>query len=192
MVFVRSSPDPLVRIAIFVVAIIVSLIWKALRKMLPDEASLPQSAKSFRFSEITPGPNDLCVRTIRTKIRGVSCKNRDGRSRQHIVRTLCHSGDALLLVREPDNPVDPNAVAVIRISQGTDGPGFREQLGYLSKEIARDLAPIFHEGPVGFGEIIELTGDLTGQGGENVGVDIRVEAYMPAIGPAGSESASAA
>jgi HIRAN domain len=139
------------------------------------ERSLP----SFLFTDLK-GPPYPRVRTIYTKIRGVSFENSDGTSRQQIIRSSCHTGDALLLMREPGNPVDHNAIGIIRVCREPDGrPIFTEPLGYLSKEIARDLAPLFDEGPVGFAEIIEVTGDLGGQDDCCVGVDIRAEIYMP-------------
>ena len=137
------------------------------------------SLPSFLFSELE-GPPYPHIRTIHTKVRGVTFKNGNGTSRQQIIRQLCHSGDALLLLRDRDNPADPNAIAIIRICRGVDGKAtFCEQLGYLAKEIARDLAPILGETPVGFAEILEITGDLSGRDGGNIGVNIRAEVYLP-------------
>ena len=48
-----------------------------------------------------------------SKVAGVSYRNEDGSSRQSIIRR-CHIGERLLLKPEPDNPVDPNAVRVLR------------------------------------------------------------------------------
>jgi len=85
-----------------------------------------------------------------------------------------------LLARQPRNPADPNAIGVIRICRGPDGDAtFSEQLGYLSREIARELAPLFDEGPVGYAEIIEVTGDLATQDDCFVGANIRAEIFMP-------------
>ncbi len=192
MEFVRGGPDP-IRFVIFVVCVVFALIWKAIKKTLSAEASPPQSSKSFRFSEMSAGPADTHIRIIQTKILGVSHRNPDGTSRQQIIRNFCHAGDALFLIREPDNPADANAIQVIRICRGADGKAdFRERLGYLSKEIALDLAPIFPDGPVGLAEILEITGDLEGLNGDNVGVNIRAEVYLPDTGAVGSTPASAA
>jgi hypothetical protein len=178
---VSSSADPLARIIIFAIALVAWLVISAVRKVT---SSLPKKEQrgpspSFLFSEFK-GPAHPHVRTIHTNIRGVSFENSDGTSRQQIIRSFCHPGDALLLIRERGNPVDPNAIRVVRICRGFDGrAAFSEQLGYLSKEIAQDLRPFFDEGPVGFAEIVEVTGDLTGQDGSCVGVNIRAEIYMP-------------
>jgi hypothetical protein len=90
--FVRNSPDPL-RIIFLVVGLAVWPIWSALHRLLQGEAPPPQSAKSFRFAEIAHDPNYPHVRTIRTKILGVSHNNPDGTSRQQIIRNFCRAGD---------------------------------------------------------------------------------------------------
>jgi hypothetical protein len=178
---VRSSADPLARIIIFAIALVAWLVISTVRKVtssLPEKERRDPSPPSFLFSEFK-GPAHTHIRTIHTNIRGVSFENSDGTSRQQIIRSFCHPGDALFLIRERGNPVDPNAIGVVRICRGFDGrAAFTEQLGYLSKEIARDLRPFFDEGPVGFAEIVEVTGDLTGQDGSCVGVNIRAEIYM--------------
>src|SRR5882724_4895755 len=48
-----------------------------------------------------------------SKVAGVSHENRDGSSRQRILRH-CTAPESLRLVAEPDNPVDPKAIAVLR------------------------------------------------------------------------------
>lgn len=53
--------------------------------------------------------------------------------RQSIVRK-CKKGDKLLLIREPDNPVDKNAIKICNLSE--------KQLGYLSRYTASKVAPL--------------------------------------------------
>jgi hypothetical protein len=137
------------------------------------ELSPPQNPKAFPFSEIANDPNFQLVDTICTKIRGVSKKNYDGSSRQQIIRTLCHAGDALYLIREPNNPVDPNAVQVRRIVCGVDRPRMGEQLGYLSSLLAQDLAPLLDGGIVMFAKILNVTGEDK----DTEGVNIEIEQY---------------
>lgn len=62
-----------------------------------------------------------------TKIAGVTHTNSDGTSRQRIIGQ-CHIGEELRLEREPDNPVDPNAIGVFRLTG--------EQLGYIPAHVA--------------------------------------------------------
>ncbi len=66
-------------------------------------------------------------RTYSLSVVGESYDNDDGTSRQKIIRR-CKAGDQIVLRREPDNPYDPNAIAV------TTAAG--EQIGYLSRDNA--------------------------------------------------------
>jgi hypothetical protein len=133
--------------------------------------------KSYPFSELQDDPRYPHVRSLRTKIRGVTKQNDDGVYRQDIIITCCKCGDALFLEREPNNPVDVNAIRVRRIVC-TDKPRLGEQLGYLSRELAEDLAPRMDKhGFVLFAQIIQVTG---GENGESLGVNIQIEEYEPA------------
>lgn len=70
-----------------------------------------------------------------SKIAGTTHRNRDGTYRKPAI-AKCEEGERLSLVHEPDNPVDPNAIAICTED------GF--QLGYiearLAGEIIRDVA----------------------------------------------------
>jgi hypothetical protein len=83
-----------------------------------------------------------------TKIVGVTKKNDDGSKRQEILKK-CKSGDILTLKREPENKYDRNAIAVFRDT---------EQLGYLSKTNARELAKLMDTGKKLTATISEITG----------------------------------
>jgi single-stranded-DNA-specific exonuclease len=90
-----------------------------------------------------------------TKVVGVSFEGR-----QNLVAGLA-PGDPLELVREPENPHDPNALAV---HYG------RLQLGYLRREIALRIAP-----NVDAGERYTATvASVTGGGERHTGVNVRV------------------
>jgi HIRAN domain len=65
-----------------------------------------------------------------TKIAGISFPNPDGSSRPSIIKK-CEPMEVLRLELDPNNPVDPNAIAVKRV----DG----SQLGYLESRIASEL-----------------------------------------------------
>lgn len=84
-------------------------------------------------------------RIICTKIVGVSFEDR-----QETIAKL-HIGDRIWLELEPDNPHDPNAVMVTR----NNG----EQVGYLNKHLAKNLAPYFAKaaGPIR-GKVKYITG----------------------------------
>jgi hypothetical protein len=142
------------------------------------------AGKSYPFSEVASDANLPHVRSIHTKIRGVTKENPDGANRQQIIKRYCRCGDALLLVREPNNPFDPNAIQVKRIVYGDTEDKHRlgEQIGYVSRELAEKLAPkMDHEGFVLMAWIMEVTG---GESHESLGVNIQVEEYRPAKHPA--------
>jgi HIRAN domain len=75
------------------------------------------------------------------RVVGVTHKNRDGSDRQRILKS-CRPGMRVTIAGEPDNPVDPMAVAV-RIAGG-------QQIGYLSAEVAQWVAQWLGSGQVDF------------------------------------------
>lgn len=98
-----------------------------------------------------------------TKIVGVSFEGR-----QDAVAGLV-PGHELELRREPDNPVDANAVAVHYGAM---------QLGFLRKQIAKHLAPLIDGGVRYTARIEHVTGGPSTSSGlpaKNYGVNIRVE-----------------
>jgi single-stranded-DNA-specific exonuclease len=111
-----------------------------------------------------------------TKIVGVSFEKR-----QSIVAGL-REGEALELVREPENPHDPNAIQV-RFGQ--------LQLGFLRREIAKYLAPNMDAGD----RYSATVGSVTGGGADkNVGVNVHVRRHRlaPLRGSQGDSSAARA
>jgi hypothetical protein len=169
------------RFIVFVVAIIIYLIYRAAggSNRNPSTQITSYTGKSYPFSAILPDPNLPQVRSIHSKIRGVTKRNADRSDRQQIIRKGCHAGDALCFVREPTNPVDRNAIQIRRVvcSDMPDKPRIGEQLGYLSRELAEEFAPrIDAEGFVLMAEILEVSG---GHEVENVGVNFVMSVYIP-------------
>jgi predicted Zn finger-like uncharacterized protein len=118
--------------------------------------------------ESLPAPAALSeqpARDFHTKVAGVTQQNRDGSDRQTIIR-YCEVGEPLTLRREPSNRYDRKAVAVDRQTG--------EQIGYLSAELAADVAPWIDQGQRVEAEISSLTG---GCPGESFGVNLRVRMY---------------
>lgn len=101
-----------------------------------------------------------------TKIAGVTHRNSDGSYRQQIIRR-CQIGEAVRLSPEPWNEYDRNAIAVHRLSG--------EQLGYLSSELAADLAAQSSQGASFTASICGLTGG----DGESCGVNLLVHRKVP-------------
>ena len=140
-------------IFIFLFLLIFSLVYFAIRKKAKQTAEAPGFA-AVRFSDnmISEGGYDVLVKELYTKVRGVTFYDR-----QSIIRTKCRAGDVLWLVREPDNPKDINAIQVRRVL--TNGQTYRleEQLGYLSWELAQEIAPLLDAGMKGVAEITQIT-----------------------------------
>jgi hypothetical protein len=182
------------RFVIVVIAMVLYLIYRAVQGS-NQRVGRPQGSmqtvycsKSYPFSEISPDPNFPHVRSIRTKIRGVTKRNPDGTNRQRIIRECCRKGDALCLVREPRNPVDPDAIQILRIvcPDDPEKPQRGEQLGYLSRELAGELAPrMDHDGFVLMAQIINVTG---GESSRSLGINIEVVMYRPAVPMSQGES----
>lgn len=99
-------------------------------------------------------------RSFFTKVAGLTYEGR-----QRIVER-CSAGERLRLVREPDNPKDPDAIKILRENG--------EHLGYVRAEVA--------DGPIGLasridqGERYECTiKDITGGGDKWLGVNIEIK-----------------
>jgi single-stranded-DNA-specific exonuclease len=128
-------------------------------------------SETFLDREAFAGIGD--AHSFYTKIVGVSFEGRQDR-----IAGL-QEGYALDLVRQPDNPKDPNAIAV---RYGT------MQLGFLRAQIAKHVAPIMDEGVPYRARIASLTG--AGAQGVHRGVNIFV--WRERDGGAGERSAEEA
>jgi hypothetical protein len=110
-----------------------------------------------------------------TTVAGVSHHNRDGASRQEIIRKYCYVGQELELIREPDNPHDPHAVGLWITTKGL----FRttkHQIGYLPAYVVERLIPEdIEKGRVVRVFIKNLTGNTRDK--PIAGINIRVEVY---------------
>lgn len=69
-------------------------------------------------------------RTFYTTVAGTSHKNDDGTSRIAAIRK-CERGEVLQMLMQPNNPYDPNAIAVFFEQQ---------QLGYLNARLAGQIS----------------------------------------------------
>jgi hypothetical protein len=108
------------------------------------------------------------MNTFHTKLVGVTRKNIDGTNRQDVIEDLeeelaANGALELGLRREPHNPFDRNAVAVL----APDG----RQLGYFSATVAEALAPVLD-----CGAAIEVVAVAVTGGGltHHYGVNVKV------------------
>jgi len=100
--------------------------------------------------------------SFHTKLVGVTFEGR-----QELIAKL-QAGDHLELVREPDNDYDRNAIAVIagRL-RGIQGG----QLGFLNRDLSRELAPVIDEGLAYKVSVADITG---GDGDHSRGVNVLI------------------
>ena len=108
--------------------------------------------------------------TILTKVAGVTFYNTGANTenRQQIIAELLHNGilkknTELDLKRVPDNPYDPNAVAVI----SPDG----RQLGFLPRDVAKEVSPNIAKGVCYRAQIVNVVG---GGAGSVYGIDLKI------------------
>ncbi|MEN6522336.1 MAG: HIRAN domain-containing protein [Anaerolineaceae bacterium] len=94
-------------------------------------------------------------------------KNIDGTDRQEIISETVDIGDYLVLKREPANPYDHNAIAVY---------SYDDQIGYLSENVAEELAPLMDAHWLILVTVADITG---GNEGESFGVNIEIEKLSP-------------
>lgn len=99
-----------------------------------------------------------------TKVVGTSRENEGGTSRQELIEYYAEPNLELRLVRDRDNEVDPNAIAVYLDEH---------QLGFLPKELAAEYAPRFKgkQAPIQ-AFIVEVTGGPE-DGKEYFGVNVK-------------------
>lgn len=108
-----------------------------------------------------------------SKVKGVSFSNDNGVSRQTVIKALTkysYSQTSLYLEREFNNPYDNNAIRIIAkvANKGS------AQIGYLSKEIAAEVAPKLD---IGYSSVVVLE-RITGFNSGNLGVNFKYALYI--------------
>ena len=110
------------------------------------------------------------IKTIPTKVVGVTFLNPDGSDRQRII-ARCRPGADLALVHEPDNPHDDCAVAVRRKTRRGQ-PG--DQLGHLNARLTGEMVNHVAAGRLFSCTLRFVTG---GRAGESYGANIDINIY---------------
>ena len=116
------------------------------------------------------------MRSIKTKVVGVTFQNPNGIERQSLLfvmqkRIKSDRGELIMLRRDHSNPHDKNAVAVLN--------GRGEQLGYLSRNVAKTIAPLMDKGTYISIKTLQITGGESRFLGLNVELEY-VEAQLAA------------
>ena len=95
-------------------------------------------------------------------LQGESFETKSGRSRQKVIQNVA-PGDRVGLHREPDNAFDENAILVIWQN---------EDIGYISRDDAKVLAPALDGGRVYAAQVHELVGGIPDYPSHGVRVSI--------------------
>jgi hypothetical protein len=93
-----------------------------------------------------------------TSVAGVTMKNDDGMERQKLILAAAKVGQAVELIREPDNEHDDNAVAVWIESTVLLVAKVRGKIGYIPADLAWEIAEHMDDGGKIRATISELTG----------------------------------
>jgi hypothetical protein len=120
----------------------------------------PEQAGPAKPENPVPLPETGNVFFCHSKIAGISF-------RPNIPWDQLKEGMVICLAREPDNPHDNNAIAYRLIFGGKI-----HHLGYINKDLAKELAPKMDAGERYYAEITELTGGVEGK--ENRGVNVAI------------------
>lgn len=110
--------------------------------------------------------------SFHSKVAGVTASNADGYPRQKYIRSYCKPGMALILKREPANPHDNNAIGVWVTARALVVFSSEAQIGYLSADVAREVAPYMDKGGKITAKISDVTGGTTAK--PTFGVNIEV------------------
>ncbi len=127
----RKMPHMEILWIVGIVAIaIAGILWSAAHPSVARGQQSPNDLNSAASSAIEQPQVPDERRVFYLHVHGIYFRNKDGSSRRHVIRQ-CKAGDPLLLVPEPDNPHDPNAIKVCRKNGDT--------LGYISRVKATRL-----------------------------------------------------
>lgn len=98
-----------------------------------------------------------------TKVSGTTFEGRDEVIEELYLNGDLDVGQELLLQRQPNNQYDRNAIAVVH-------PKTNEQVGFIPKSTASNLAPIIDSGIV----CRAFVSAVTGGNGYNYGINIKI------------------
>ena len=110
----------------------------------------------------------MSQRIIRTKLVGVTFRNDDGSKRQSLIRRRCRPGTVLRAIREPENEFDSDAIC----GWARGWLGRWGQIGYLSADLAGDLAELVDEGDRLTIRVLDVTGGWFRSRGVNVEIEV--------------------
>ncbi|SRR5579885_2815376 len=97
----------------------------------------PRRKKRVTLNYLIPDDKDEPLTPRQVFVAGVNHVGMCDEPRQRVIATLSRD-EPIFLVRMPNNPHDPNAVALFRANG--------EDIGYLTRELAAEIAPRLDQG----------------------------------------------
>jgi hypothetical protein len=96
--------------------------------------------------------------------------------RQEIIGMM-HGNEDVMLIPEPDNKYDENAIAVW-VAFPTESGHEKAQIGYLPRDVAASVAPII-EGEKILCKVDEITGGFELYGGDTANFGVVLDIELP-------------
>lgn len=111
-------------------------------------------------------------RHIKTKVSGVTFDHRQDAIKAHGKR-----GRKIILVPEPENPVNPEAVAVYLERPRTLQKNLHYHIGYLNNKRAAEVQEAWAQSKIVSARVTEITGGTKDK--PTCGVNIEIEIHPP-------------
>jgi hypothetical protein len=96
------------------------------------------AARSVVVNYLKPGPDDVPLMPREAFVAGINKMGLCGRHRQDVIADCC-AGDEIILIRQPDNPHDKEAIVLVRAATAED-------IGFLPAATADEVAPRLDKG----------------------------------------------
>jgi len=155
-------------IILIIIVLILFFISKHNKKSKTDSlANSHQNLQDSKYQEwiaqFDPENSTEKLRSFHTKVAGVTYNNEDGSNRQKII-SQCKVGEKLMLIPDPTNKYDENAVKICRING--------QQIGHLNANLAYEIKELIEK----YKSRVDATiSDITGQ--KTNGVNLLIQKY---------------
>ena len=107
-----------------------------------------------------------------SKVAGVSHENPNGSSRQAYIKYYCEPGKELVIKRELDNPYDSHTISVWVTHKAWLRPEKEFQIGYLNRQVAKEVAEHIDPGGTAKVKIKNLTGGTRDKKTRGVNIEV--------------------
>ena len=158
-------------------ALFEALTLRFLKRHERDEASAGRvklnylTAGGVKLNYLTPDENDQPLESWECIVVGIDRRGLQGGQRQDVIAKLA-KGEPIVLIRDPGNKLDADAVALF-MEDGHD-------IGYLPREIAAKIAPRLDSGSPVTASVLAVETLTSQRGKELLGVRLELTLYKMA------------